>query len=205
MDKNNLVHTIIKSGLGAIPFGGQAAIELFEYIVTPPILKRRNDWEENVGRRLAALEAEKILDIDQLCENNVFINTLLHASHIAIRTNQQERLRALENAVVNSALPDAPDEIFQQIHLNLVETLTTLHVAILGRFEGIIFGPTAPKEILKKEFPEMERNGDLYMHIWHDLITKKLITDRADNRLGYSISRTKLGHGFIDFISKKNL
>ncbi len=202
MDKKTIAYSLARSGLGAIPFGGQAAIEIFEKLVAPPMTKRRLFWEKKIGERLHKLESEGKIDLDALSQNDIFINILFQASLIAMRNNQKERLEALENAVINAALPNSPDEIFQELFLNLVDSVSILHVSMLKKISGVILNVKDIDKLLKETFPEMEQNQTLYQHVWQDLIAKNLISIRTDNHLGYTITRTPLGNRFLDFISE---
>ena len=69
---------------------------------------------------------------EELGTNEVFIDTLVQASLAAFRTSQQIKRDALRNAVLNSALPGAPDESRQAMFIRLVDTLTPLHLRLLS-------------------------------------------------------------------------
>ena len=53
---------------------------------------------------------EKEIDLKSLQTNDIFIDTVLKATQAAIRTNQQEKKKALLNAVLNAALPNPPEK-----------------------------------------------------------------------------------------------
>jgi hypothetical protein len=50
-------------------------------------------------------------------------------------THQEEKLAALRNAVLNSALPGAPDADMQAILLGLVDRLTSSHLRFLTMWD----------------------------------------------------------------------
>ena len=54
-----------------------------------------------------------------LQENEKFFTTLVHASNTAIRNHEEEKLNALRNAVLNSALPGAPSDTMQRAILHV--------------------------------------------------------------------------------------
>ena len=95
---------IARAGLGAIPVGGAAAIELLNAIVTPPLERRRQEWMERIGNALKRLEEEKGIILEKLQNNDAFVDIALQASQTALRTSQEEKLDALKNAVLNSSL-----------------------------------------------------------------------------------------------------
>jgi len=54
------------------------------------------------------------------------------ASQIADRTSRAARLELLRNAVVNSVLPDAPDDDTQQLFFAMLDRFTPTHVRLLA-------------------------------------------------------------------------
>src|SRR5687768_17141556 len=107
-------HALTRAGLGSLPYVGSAAVELFGSLMMPPLQKRQREWMEEIGEGLRALEAKGV-NLDELRDNEAFIDTVLHASQAALRTSVKEKREALRNAVLNSALPHAPDESRRQL------------------------------------------------------------------------------------------
>lgn len=130
--KDDVAHTIARAGLSMIPVVGGAAKELFTAIVTPPLVKRRDEWIESIGRKLNELE-ERVqgFRIENLSQNEVFITTVTYATTIAVRSHQEEKIEALRNAVLNSALPSAPNEDLQYMFLDFVDILLPWHMKFL--------------------------------------------------------------------------
>ena len=50
-------HAVVKAGLSAVPVVGGTAVELFQYVVQPPLEKRREKWMTDVGEKLHELES----------------------------------------------------------------------------------------------------------------------------------------------------
>lgn len=194
-------HAVMRAGLGTIPFAGSAATELLNAIVLPPLEKRRREWMEQVGRALRKIEEEMGIVLERLQENERFIDTALEATMIAMRTSNHEKRGALKNAILNSAFPDAPEEVYQQIYLALVDDLSTLHVKVLREMEGIIMGTTADM-FLNQIFSDFQVQKSLYLHVWNDLVARNLIRIVKNAAFSTNISRTELGAGFIQFISE---
>ncbi len=55
-DKGDAAYAAGRALLSAIPVAGGAAVEIFQYIITPPIEKRRNEWMKIIGEALKDLE-----------------------------------------------------------------------------------------------------------------------------------------------------
>jgi len=124
-------HMVVRSVLGGIPFAGQAAVELFQTVVEPPLQKRRYEWMEEIAKALQQLEEQQKCVVEELKDDDSFIDTVLQASSAAMRTSQREKREALRNAVLNSALPHPPDDSHQQIFIDFVNAFSPLHLQLL--------------------------------------------------------------------------
>ena len=124
-------HALARAATGSIPLVGAKETELFQMLIAPPLERRRQAWMDAVAEALRRLEREKGIDIEQLKDNDTFIDTIMQASQVALRNSQQEKLDALRNAVLNSACPHPVDQSLQQMFLNLVDLLTVWHIRIL--------------------------------------------------------------------------
>ena len=135
-EKRDVAHTLIKAGISFIPGIGGAATELFSMIIAPPLEKRRNQWLDDIAERLKSLEG--VVDgfrVEDLSQNETFITVVMHATQVAIRNHQQEKLEALRNAVLNAARPDALEDDRQLMFLNFIDELTPWHLKVLHFFD----------------------------------------------------------------------
>jgi hypothetical protein len=181
-------HAVTRAGLGAIPVAGATAAELLNAIVTPPLEKRRNQWMEEIGEALRVLEEKMDIVLESLQKNEGFIDVAIEASQIAIKTSNQEKRKALKNAILNSALPNPPEESLQKMFLSFIDTLTVWHIKLLElfndpqnylekhniQFTGYQFGTMSI--LVEKAFPELSGRRDLYDLIWKDLYSRALVT-----------------------------
>lgn len=129
------LHAIIKGSASVIPFVGGIVAELFGTYIQPSLAKREQDWLEGLLAELRVAQ-QRITDFntENAFENPIFFTAFLHASQIAMRSHQKEKLEALRNAVLNAALPDAPDDDTQHMFLNFIDTLTPSHLKLLQFF-----------------------------------------------------------------------
>jgi len=89
-----------------------------------------------IAKRLMQLEKEiKEFKLEDLAKSELFVTAVLHASTVALRTHQEEKLRALQNAIINVARGIDIEENLQLLFLNAVDDLTTLHLKILKYFD----------------------------------------------------------------------
>lgn len=157
-------HTLVKAGLSAIPFAGGPASELFNAIIAPPLSKRRDKWLIELADALRTLEARvEDLHVDELGSNDAFVTTVIHASQIAIKNHQLEKIEALRNAVLNAALSTDPGEDLLLVFLGLVDTLTVLHLRILD----VLHDPEKWFEQVRSDLPEeIHREGVTEMYAY---------------------------------------
>jgi len=214
--KGDLAHAATKGALGAIPFVGALATEFFGSILQAPYQKRMVEFIESIADGLEQLRNEVAgLKKDQLSTNELFITTAQHAVRIAGISHQEEKRAALRNVVLNSALPNAPDEDLQAMFLNLVDGFTPKHLNILNFFGNpyAIVDQTAyppnkgvvPTKLLEDSIQAVKDYADFYEQILNDLATRGLINRNALNRtipLGDipKVCLTTLGRQFLEFI-----
>lgn len=214
------VHAGIRAGLSTAPFLGGPLAEFFSMVIAPPLEKRRDAWLVEIFSRLKILE-EKVdeFKIENLAHNEVFISTLLYATQAAMRTHQGEKLAALRNAVINSAIRPSVDENLQLMFLNLIDRYTRWHLIILhflddpreyGKRNSISYpswsmGGTA--SVLEFAIPELKGRRAFYDQIVKELFSDGLLnsdtfmhTTMTDQ--GMFASRTReMGKQFLAFIN----
>lgn len=215
----DVIHAIAKAGISAIPIAGAPAAEIFALVVAPPLERRRDEWIESIGDGLKEL-AQKVegFKFEDLAKNEAFITTVTHASQAAIRNHQKEKLEALRNAVLNAALPNAPEEDLQLMFLTYVDTLTPWHLIILKFLDnpkewGTKHGITYPEwsrggvnAALEHAFSDLRGKRETYDVFIRDLYSRGLTsTDTLHitiSGVGILASRTTaMGKQFLTFIS----
>lgn len=215
--KGDAAHALVRAGLGAIPVAGAAATELLNAIVAPPLEKRRNKWMEQVGEGLRRLEEDKGINLEELRENDIFIDIALQATQSALRTNQKEKLEALRNTILNSASPDPPEESLQQMFINFVDTFTVWHLVLLDflhnpeewakrngqKLPDLTVGGVST--LIESAFSELKGRRDFYDQLGKDLYNRGLIHTTnfhaTTSRVGLLQKKTTdMGDQFLEFI-----
>jgi hypothetical protein len=214
----DVAHALVRAGLGAIPVAGAAATELLNAIVTPPLERRRNEWMQRVGAALRNLEEQRGVNLEDLQNNDGFLDVTMHASQVALRNSQEEKLRALRNAILNSALPSPPEESLQQMFIDFVDSLTVWHLKLLDLLQGPEQWATRHHHtfhslsaggfsaIIESAYPELRRRRDFYDQLGKDLTFRGLThTDNFQVTMtgsGLMQKRTtNMGDKFLQFIS----
>lgn len=217
-DRTDLAHSSVRAALSLIPYAGGVVTEIFGMIIVPPLEKRRQEWMEAVVEKIRELDEKESITIGDLQNNPGFIDTLSQASLIAVRNHKEEKIRALKNAVYNSALPSAPESAMQHMFLNLVDDLTEWHLRLLRLFQDPKKAGADISEIfagglnliLIQIYPELEKRRGFYDRIWSDLYQRGLVkasslhaTVTASGLVEQQTS--DFGNEFLRFISELNV
>jgi len=205
--------------LSCLPAGG-AAVELFNRLLAPPIQRRRDAWLNHLADRVAKFEQEGRVKVEDLQQNDEFISTVMQASQAAVRNHQQEKLGALRNAVLNTALGQAPEDSKREMFLGFVDTLTVWHLRVLSFLSAPGAGTDVQKvnmdlttghhaaviAALQNAFPDLREEGEFVQKIVGDLDREGLIlgdvTLRTVRGLEGMRNLTNLGDEFLRFISE---
>jgi hypothetical protein len=214
----DIAYATAKAVAGSIPIAGAAAAELLGLIVTPPLEKRRDDWMKEIGERLRGLENSGVIDLQTLSNNPKFIDAVLQATSFALKTSDQEKISAFQNAIVNTAIGEAPDQTVSQIFLNLIDNFTSWHVKILHLFDDPAewfknqnkslpnYMAAGLTNVVTEAFPILKNQSELLDLIWSDLKRAGLHNSGSLNTMmsgsGLLASRiTPLGKSFLRYIS----
>jgi hypothetical protein len=106
-------------------------LERFENLIVTALNQEREDWVNSVADGLADLQEKSGISAEDLSQNEGFKATFFHANEIAARTHHKEKLEALRNAVINAAVPNAPDSSVQILLLNKLDALLPAHLRVL--------------------------------------------------------------------------
>lgn len=207
--------------VSAIPVAGGPIQVLFENVFSAPLEKRKNEWLERLAGVVSELEKRiEGFTPEKLAENEAFVTVALQASQIAVRNHQIEKLSALRNAILNSALPNAPKEDQQLIYLRLIDQLTSWHLRVLAIFDNPArwmerhhiqnpgWGMGGVSTVLEHCFPELREQREFYDQITRDLQAEGLAAQgqflhTTMTGPGMLESRTsEIGKAFLKFISE---
>ena len=212
-------YAVMKAGVSMIPIVGAPASELLSLIVTPPLEKRRTEWMESIGKALLELSQKMNIALDDLQNRNKFIDAAMDATQIALRTSEEAKLDALKNALLNSALPDSPDESIRKMFFSFIDNFGVFHIKILEMFQnpkkwfskhGVqfpeLFMSASLSDLIEKAFPTLVNKREIYDFIWKDLFLRGLVSTEGLHTMmtpsGVEAKRTTwLGDSFLNFIS----
>src|SRR5690349_23478274 len=208
-------HTVASGLMSLIP----GLPDLFQHFVTPPLEKRRAKWMEEVGQALQDLEQNHGVKLDELQGNDVFIDTVLHATQIAFRNSQEEKRTALRNAVMNAALPNPPDESIQLMFLSWIDSFTVWHLKLLRLFQNPkawfaknnVQPPSfaissSLSQLLTTAYPELGNQREFYDLVITELDARGLFSGSSIHGMmsasgAFEKRTTQLGDKFLEFIT----
>ena len=205
-EAGDVLQTLAKAGIAALPLGGSAT-ELLSLVLAPSLEKRRDKWLEDMAEAFRALEAKlEDFKVENLTGNEAFVSVVMHSSQIALRNHQKEKLEALRNAVLNAALPNSPEQDLQHMFLNIVDSFTPWHIRLLKRLDELeaIQDLVVPKSF----FFDLRDQEDFSHQIIRDLHSHGLTplmspwegyASRSQRGRGQNV--TGLGKKFLNFIT----
>lgn len=216
----DIAREVGRAVVSAIPAAGGPLQVAFENIFTSPIEKRKEAWLEQLARIVEEVQ-ERVADItpEKLAANEAFVTVAMQASQVAIRNHQQAKLEALRNAVLNSALPNPPQEDEQMIFLRLIDHLTPWHLRVLTLLDDPVrwmnrngvknpgWGMGGPSTVLEYCLPDLRGQRETYDQIVRDLQSEGLLGQGQFLHVtmtsgGMVASRTtERGKRFIKFIT----
>lgn len=155
-----------KAVLSAIPLAGGSLTAIFETIFSSPIDKRKEEWLEMLAITVDEL-FKKVdgLTPEMLSNNPEFISIYLQASNIAIRTHNQEKLKALNTAVKNTVLQNDIDESKKMIFIRLIDQMTPLHLKV---FHFLSFPSKYVEELNSRLSSNTSRHWGSASNVWDE-------------------------------------
>jgi len=214
----DILYSLAKGGVGSIPIIGALATEIFSLVVTPPMEKRRAEWMNDIAERLKALEDAGAIDLNELTNSDQFIDVVLQATTYALKTSEEEKIRAFRNGLLNTALGDGPSKVKSHIFLTQLDKFTSWHIKLLGFIDdprewlqnaGITipnYMGTSIFTIICHAFPELKEHSELVDVIWDDLKVAGFhnttgIRTTMTGEGALAPRTTPLGQEFLRFIS----
>lgn len=220
-----IVERTVEAALGSVPLAGNALAVAFVTAIGWRLEERREKWFTELAEGVEELSRRVDgLDLDALADDDRFTDAVVSATRTVEHAHQAEKIEALRNAVLNSALPGAPDADTQAIMMNLVDRFTPSHLRLLALWdnppawfashdipqpsEASSFGavlPTSRTVTIESGIPEFQGHKPLYMLIASELIAAGLM---VEVNLGVSVTSralmdrltTDFGRQFLTFI-----
>ena len=215
--RGDIAEDIARKALSLVPGLGGPAAALIDLMLTPALEKRRIQWFNELAQLVNDLRArDPSLTVASLSADEEWIDAVLAATLVALRTRREEKWRALMSALAHIALRDEPDRDLSSVFLNLIDVLTPSHLRVLHMLQSTRAfaasqGTTVPltldrsfHHVVARLLPDVP--FDLYSLLSADLESRGLLItgppavaayrNPVDQRL-----TTPLGDRFLSFIS----
>jgi hypothetical protein len=209
----------LSSGI-SVPLSGPL-LEFYNAFVQSPQQTRLLVLLEEIIEKLSELEANSIVTLENLQNNDLFHSILIEATIVARKTHNQQKRNMLKNAVVNSVTNTSINDDFAALFVRYIDELTISHISLLEKMHS------SANELQKIEkFEELyeslvstKENKDTFKFLCEDLILRGLVRisqgilnpndlyetdgetfekEGEDNRPKVKI--TELGNEFLKFV-----
>lgn len=216
-DGRDYVQAGVRSLLGTIPYVGAAAGELLNLVVVPSLERRRKAWMQKISERIEQL-TDRIESIENLTDHERFVTVFLKAYREALLTSNQEKLRYLQNSVINTALGFQIEELEESIIFDCIAKYSAIHIRTLAFFDNPrdwfrahnepapSHGSGAVRTVWESAIHEIRGQRELQSTIWGQLISDGMISEVSlDVMMSTSVlnSRTTiLGSKFVKLIAE---
>lgn len=217
----DLGQAITKALAASIPAAGGAISVLLDNVLTTPIEKRKQQWLQSLATTVNELvDAVEEITAERLSNDEAFVTAALQATQIALRNHQDEKLEALRNAIINSALRSEPDEDLQLQFIRLIDRLTPWHLRLLSLLDNprqymeqneitnLGWGMGGPITVIEHCFPELRMRKEFCHQLVRELQVEGLISQGQFLNVmmtgdGMMQNRTvETGRRFLAFITK---
>lgn len=111
--------------------------ELFRAFVEAPSERRTRQAIKLLTEALNEIIDRINRPLSQLQGDEAFVSTMATAYSMASRTADPEKLVAIKQVVISSALDNAPEEAVQQMYLATLSDMTSIHLRLLGYFKSL--------------------------------------------------------------------
>lgn len=217
--RREIVEATVEGAAGVVPFAGGPLAVAFAVAMGWTYNKRMTQWLDDLAEAVSQLQEQREngSSFDELADDPVFVDAVVHATRAAQATHQTEKLEALRNAVLNSTLTGAPDIDEQSRFFRLVEEFTPAHIIILrvfadpGRWfddHGLTRGNYmmgSRTQVLEDGVPEFRGQADWYNLLVGDLNRANLMLASLSGVVTgggmFQPLLSPLGQRFLRFIS----
>lgn len=170
-----------------------------------------------IAEKIKMLEEKNLIQINELKDDDQFIDVVIQATAYALKTSEREKIEAFQNAIINTSRGELPDKSKCQIFLNQLDRLSVWHIKLLAFLDN-------PKQWYKKNkmcapnftmgaistlvmdaFPELAKDEEFFQVLWNDLFSSKFIKNNNPNTTMtsdgmWSDKTSQFGREFLEFI-----
>ena len=211
---------MVKAAIGLMFPGGSLFGVILDLLYRRPIEARTEKWMTSVADAIQQLqESAAKLTPEKLSENEEFITLLHKATDVALKTHEEEKLKLLRNAIVNSATT-ALELDKKALFIRLIDELSINQILVLNLFDDPLawlkkhgIQPTSytsalPTEVIGHAFPDLYNHPDLKELILIGLENRGLLSAMTNVHTGEALwarHTTQIGREFLKFVEAEDL
>lgn len=214
-----IVERAVEAALGSVPLAGNVLAVTFVTAIGWRLEQRREKWFTELAESVEQLRGQVAdLDLESLADDNRFVDAVMTATRTVEHTSEEDKIRALRNAVINSVAAGAPDADTQAIFFSLVDRFTPSHLRLLTLWDDPPkwfkeHDLTPPQNIMaggrtltvEAGLPEMRGRQEFYLLIAAELGSAGLLAGSLTGMVSGGALMNKLttnfGREFLSFIS----
>lgn len=211
LTRGDFENAIAKAGYSAVPLFGGAMAEFYSLTVQSPLEDRRIKWLNNLYDSMIKLSNEiESFKPKELSKNENFVSAILQATDVAIKVHNQEKIKSLKNAVLNSVVSKINSDE-QSLFIQRIDSMTPAHLDTLMQFDkdGPLSGGlrSDTSEVTGSTFslvgfPQYEANVILNdLDNW-GFFQKTYSAYEYKKNLNVLMRLSKQGKRFLEFISR---
>ncbi|MEV4897073.1 hypothetical protein AB0K48_47785 [Nonomuraea sp. NPDC055795] len=157
-----ITQTVIEMAVNLVPMAGSTIAVALMTGLNRKLNRRRERWLTELAEGVEELRQRFAeFDPDVLVESDAFVDAVMTATQTAFRTSQQEKIEVLRNAVLNSAMPGAPELDIQQLYFEFIDRLTPTHLRLLTLLNDPPVWFDQRPELTRPQFALMSNRGEL--------------------------------------------
>ena len=196
-------------------------LEVFTLLFQSPFEKANRQFLMDMVNDIDRIKQRtENFSLEEILEQDSVVTTIIRIIRIAQVTHNEEKRKLLRNALLNSMLSNAPDEINQDMYISLLGELNPWHIKLLKlcsqhKFPMLRFDHPDWKmmnkrvdlmNIIEETYPEMGGHKHTYLAIIDALHSKGLITHLIPgppdmmSEIFERATVSPFARGFLDFI-----
>jgi hypothetical protein len=128
----DVARDIGRAAVSLVPVAGGPLQVLLEAVFGSPLEKRKQEWLRQLAGVVDELQHRIVgLTPERLAEDEAFVTVALQATQAAVRNHQQEKIHALRNAVLNTAIDHTLADDEKLMFVRLIDQLTPWHLRVV--------------------------------------------------------------------------
>ena len=127
-----LLTQLPRAALSAIPSLGGPLAELFDLVISPALVRRRDEWFKELADVVDNLEQRSDdLTLETLVNDEHFVSAVIQTTRTAVSTHESEKRIMLRNALLNSVVNPCTVADMENLFFSLIDSFSVSHIKIL--------------------------------------------------------------------------